>query len=68
MVFSARKGALVDQVAGASLQALSQGTIESAGLDVFDPEPLPVRHPLYQLQNVVCAPHRGSATREVGLA
>ena len=47
-------------------QALIEGRIDSAGLDVFDPEPLPVDHPLYQLDNVVCAPHRGSGTREVG--
>eukprot|EP00045_Choanoeca_perplexa_P013202 m.148176 g.148176 ORF g.148176 m.148176 type:complete len:271 (+) comp16275_c0_seq28:209-1021(+) len=49
------------------VEALLEKHIDSAGLDVFDPEPLPVDHPLYKLDNVVCAPHRGSGTREVGV-
>jgi phosphoglycerate dehydrogenase-like enzyme len=42
--------------------ALQNGIIMNAGLDVFDPEPLPRNHPLNTLPNVVMTPHRGSAT------
>lgn len=43
-------------------EALQQGWIGSAALDVTDPEPLPRDHPLLQLPNLVIAPHLGSAT------
>ncbi len=33
------------------------------GLDVFEKEPVPMNHPLLQLENVVLTPHIGSATR-----
>lgn len=45
-------------------EALRDRRIEAAGLDVTDPEPLPRDHPLLQLDNVVIAPHLGSATRQ----
>jgi len=45
-------------------EALRDGTIAAAGLDVTDPEPLPRDHPLLKLNNVVIAPHLGSATIE----
>lgn len=54
------RGPVVDQVAIA--EALRQGTIFAAGLDVTDPEPLPPTHELYQLPNCVIAPHIASAT------
>ena len=43
------------------LEALTTGQIAAAGLDVTDPEPLPRNHPLLKLDNVVIAPHLGSA-------
>ena len=43
-------------------QALVDGRIAAAGLDVTDPEPLPRDHPLLQLENVVITPHLGSAS------
>ena len=46
----------------ALLTALTTGEIAAAGLDVTDPEPLPRDHPLLDLENVVIAPHLGSAT------
>ena len=45
-------------------EALRDGEIESAGLDVTDPEPLPRDHPLLELENVTIIPHLGSATIE----
>ena len=49
------RGAVVDQ--GALAQAVAQGTIAGAALDVFSPEPLPGNHPLYQMPNVILTPH-----------
>ncbi|MEO2014359.1 MAG: D-glycerate dehydrogenase [Fuerstiella sp.] len=43
-------------------EALTTGQIAAAGLDVTDPEPLPRDHPLLQLDNVIVAPHLGSAS------
>jgi glyoxylate reductase len=45
-------------------EALTNGDIYAAGLDVTDPEPLPRDHPLLQLDNVTIAPHLGSATEQ----
>ncbi len=54
------RGPVVDTEA--LLQALRQGWIAGAALDVTDPEPLPPEHPLYHLPNVLITPHIGSAT------
>lgn len=48
----------------ALVQALQEGWIQAAALDVTDPEPLPVDHVLYSLRNCLIAPHIGSATQE----
>jgi phosphoglycerate dehydrogenase-like enzyme len=44
-------------VTDALVQALEAGQIGGAGLDVFDPEPLPPGHPLWTMSNVVITPH-----------
>jgi glyoxylate/hydroxypyruvate reductase A len=49
------RGPLVDETA--LLQALSQGRIAGAVLDVFATEPLPPEHPLWALDNAVITPH-----------
>ena len=54
------RGGLVDQEA--LLAALDSGQVAGAGLDVTDPEPLPVGHPLLGHPNVVVTPHVASAT------
>ncbi len=54
------RGAVVDH--DALHIALSNGWIAAAALDVTEPEPLPRDHPLLRLDNLVIAPHLGSAT------
>jgi phosphoglycerate dehydrogenase-like enzyme len=39
------------------IQALENGTIRGAALDVTDPEPLPKDHPLWKAPNVFITPH-----------
>lgn len=56
------RGPVVDT--DALYEALRTGEIESAGLDVTEPEPLPRDHPLLGLDNVTILPHLGSATIE----
>jgi phosphoglycerate dehydrogenase-like enzyme len=40
--------------------ALESGQIAGAALDVTDPEPLPPRHPLWLMNNVIITPHVSS--------
>ncbi|MCP6134701.1 bifunctional glyoxylate/hydroxypyruvate reductase B, partial [Klebsiella pneumoniae] len=54
--------AVVDEPA--LVQALAEGQIRAAGLDVFEREPLPADSPLLALPQVVALPHIGSATVE----
>jgi phosphogluconate 2-dehydrogenase len=56
------RGKVVDEVA--LIEALRDGQIRAAGLDVFEREPLNPDSPLLQLNNVVATPHIGSATHE----
>lgn len=53
------RGGLVDEPA--LVQALREGRIAGAGLDVFVDEPVPADHPLLGLDNVLLAPHIGGA-------
>ncbi|MEV7867677.1 D-glycerate dehydrogenase [Streptomyces sp. NPDC088124] len=55
------RGPVVDE--GALVDALRDGTIAGAALDVYEDEPL-VHPGLLGLDNVVLAPHLGSATTE----
>ena len=49
------RGKIVDT--SALLNALKDGKLAGAGLDVVDPEPLPADHPLWKLSNVIVTPH-----------
>jgi len=48
------------------VEALVEGTIAGAALDVTDPEPLPDGHPLWDLSNCIITPHVGN-TPDMGL-
>ncbi|RAI02289.1 3-phosphoglycerate dehydrogenase [Acuticoccus sediminis] len=56
------RAALVDR--DALLDALREGTLGHAALDVFDEEPLPPGSPLTGLDNVTLTPHVGFKTPE----
>ena len=56
------RGPIVDE--SALVQALRDGTIAGAGLDVFGTEPLPRDHPFLSLLNTVISPHLGYVTEE----
>ncbi|MFW9268938.1 NAD(P)-dependent oxidoreductase [Pseudomonas sp. NR3] len=56
------RGKVVDEAA--MIDALRNGQIRGAGLDVFEREPLDPGSPLLLMDNVVATPHIGSATHE----
>lgn len=57
---NASRGSNVDE--DALYQALVNGEIKAAGLDVFRKEPIEKNHPLLKLDNVVALPHIGSSS------
>jgi lactate dehydrogenase-like 2-hydroxyacid dehydrogenase len=59
------RGDVVDETA--LVEALSDGTIAGAGLDVYEREPQ-ICPPLLTMENVVLLPHLGSATTETRVA
>ena len=60
ILVNAARGPIVDHKA--LYNALSQGEIAGAGLDVTDPEPIPLDDPLLTLDNCVIVPHIASAS------
>ncbi|MFI5385606.1 MAG: D-2-hydroxyacid dehydrogenase [Fimbriimonadales bacterium] len=56
------RGTTVDQ--GALIEALKEGRLAAAYLDVTDPEPLPPDHPLWTCPNCFITPHIGGGHAE----
>lgn len=56
------RGALVDE--GALIDALREGRLRGAALDVFVTEPLPSNHPLWDMDGVLITPHVSGYSRE----
>ncbi|TCR65722.1 D-2-hydroxyacid dehydrogenase family protein [Bosea sp. BK604] len=54
------RGPIIDEAA--LIEALREGRIAGAGLDVFDVEPLPLDHPYRSLDRVQISPHLGYVT------
>jgi glyoxylate/hydroxypyruvate/2-ketogluconate reductase len=65
ILINAARGGVVDD--NALIEALADGTIRAAGLDVFENEPA-FNPKFLGLRNVVLAPHIGSSTRATRLA
>jgi len=61
ILINTARGAVIDETA--LIEALSNGTIAGAGLDVYEDEPQ-IPPALLKLDNVVLTPHTGSATIE----
>ena len=64
-VINTARGALIDEKA--LIEALEDGVIAGAGLDVQEVEPLDDASPLYDMDNVIITPHmgwRGLETRQ----
>jgi glyoxylate reductase len=60
IVINTSRGPVVDTPA--LVEALQQGVIAGAALDVTDPEPLPADHPLVTMPNCIVVPHIASAS------
>lgn len=60
VLINTARGSVVDH--DALYEALKEGQIVYAALDVTEPEPLPAEHRLYTLENCLIVPHLGSAT------
>jgi D-3-phosphoglycerate dehydrogenase / 2-oxoglutarate reductase len=56
------RGGIIDEPA--LYDALVSGRLAGAGLDVFEQEPPPAGHSLFELPNVIMAPHVAGVTRE----
>jgi glyoxylate reductase len=65
-LINSARGGIVDE--DALYEALKNGDIWGAGLDVFEEEPVSQDHPLLSLPNVTVLPHIGSATVQTRMA
>lgn len=62
IIINVSRGPLIDE--SALVDALLSGKVKSAGLDVFEVEPLPLDSPLRQFEQCIFGTHNGSNTKE----
>ena len=62
VIVNAARGPVVDELA--LVQALREGWIRGAAVDVFAEQPLKADHPFLSLENIVLTPHAAALTRE----
>lgn len=62
LLVNVARGPVVDQ--DALIEALDTGQIAGAGLDVFDPEPLPEYSRLWEFENAIVTPHVGGRSKD----
>ncbi|MCZ6769485.1 MAG: NAD(P)-dependent oxidoreductase [Acidobacteria bacterium] len=60
LLINTSRGAVVEE--GALIEALQEGRIAGAGLDVFEKEPVERDNPLLRMENVVVTPHSAGTT------
>lgn len=60
VLINTARGPVVDEPA--LVQALQNGVIAGAALDVYEEEPLPLDSPLRQMDNVMLAPHNANSS------
>jgi D-3-phosphoglycerate dehydrogenase / 2-oxoglutarate reductase len=65
VLINTARGALVDETA--LIEALRDGRIRHAGLDVFENEPLRPDHPFAAMDNVTLTAHAGFRTLEASM-
>jgi len=61
-IINTARGPLIDEAA--LVQALGEGKVAGAALDVFEDEPLPLHSPLRQFDNCIFGTHNSSNTTE----
>tara|TARA_B100001057_G_C22861627_1_gene954779 strand:- start:1724 stop:3349 length:1626 start_codon:yes stop_codon:yes gene_type:complete len=61
-IFNCARGGIIKESALA--EALKSGKVASAGLDVYEHEPLPEDHEFRELENMNLTPHLGASTAE----
>jgi phosphoglycerate dehydrogenase-like enzyme len=59
-LYNIARGRIIDEAA--LVDALQNGRLSGAGLDVFETEPLPENSPLWNLPNVLITPHTAGIT------
>lgn len=62
LLINCARGPIVDEAA--LIEALENGALAGAGLDVTDPEPVAADSPLFRLPNVIVTPHYAPTTAE----